>query len=279
MNSKTTQEPPILKTEHQRMPSLAPSMDEIAMRKQTVAQQKGARKAQASQAEPVAVKPNGGNGLLWTVVVLLIAVIGGGGYFGYEQFTNLRDQITTSQSALEESSSLLDNLESQMQLTGEEQTKMDSQVGKTLKLHDSEIRKLWDLSNKRNKSDIQTNKKSVGTLKTQLGALQTQLKQSQNTVSEQAGVISDQKNTIAALTQQIADLNSALEQSERSDKVWRMEMEDRLATDEIGEKVEANAIAIQSIDFFRQQMNSELERINREIRLLNQKTTAAPGSP
>lgn len=257
------------------MPSLAPSRDEIASRKQTAALNKGTRKNPAPATAAPAAK--GGQGGLWAMIVLLLALLVGGGWFGYEQFKELKAEISSSQQVFQESSSMIGSLESKLEDTGKQKAQTDEEVGKTLKLLDSEVRKLWALSNKRNKGAIAANKDTIAQLKKQISGLQSQLKQSKELTASQAGIIDSQKQALETLNVDMGNFRSQLEQEERANKVWRMELEDRISSADVEEKVESNSMAIQSIDFFRQQMNSEIERINREIRLLNQKTASAPG--
>lgn len=94
-------------------------------------------------------------------VFLLVIVLVLGVWFA-RQLSVLQAQMDVR---ISESSEQLSSLSSQLSATDESVTQSWDKVSETLKLHDSEIRKLWDVSNKRNKGLIDRNTAEVAALK------------------------------------------------------------------------------------------------------------------
>ena len=108
---------------------------------------------------------NGGWMAACLVLVVLIAVLG---VWFNKQVTGLQAQLDNR---LTESSEKMGNLQSRLSATDESLNQSSGKLldtvqshGKKLEANEDEIRKLWDLSNKRNKAAIAEQKKALNTL-------------------------------------------------------------------------------------------------------------------
>ncbi|OOV86343.1 hypothetical protein [Oceanospirillum linum] len=124
-------------------------------------------KITAQRDEPAPTRPGkpGGTGrsskyVLWLVVALLVGAIGVALY----QNTQLSGALKQQQASLEQATQRIQLLEDELVATGRDLSQSGSTLKKRLKDSEHEIRKLWDLSNKRNKVDIAQNKKTLDTL-------------------------------------------------------------------------------------------------------------------
>ena len=91
---------------------------------------------------------------------LLVLVLVLGAWF-HRQLSGLQAVVDNR---LSESTEQLGSLASQLSATDEEVTQTSDQVRQTLATHDSEIRKLWDVSNKRNRDWIEKNQAEIARL-------------------------------------------------------------------------------------------------------------------
>jgi septal ring factor EnvC (AmiA/AmiB activator) len=98
---------------------------------------------------------------------LMVLVLVLGTWF-FRQLSSLQAVVDNR---LEQSTEQLGSLASQLSATDESVTQSSGQVRETLATHDSEIRKLWDVANKRNRDWIQKNQADIAQLNRQRGEL------------------------------------------------------------------------------------------------------------
>jgi len=120
--------------------------------------------------------------VLWLVAVLLVAAIGGVFY----QNAQLSGALKQQQADLEKATQRIQLLEDELVATGRDLSQSGSTLKKRLQDSEHEIRKLWDLSNKRNKVDIAQNKKT-------LDALAKTLKDLESARKSQLAALADEK--------------------------------------------------------------------------------------
>ena len=127
----------------------------------------GGKPAPKPQKPPSSGGGNGGWMAACLVLVVLIAVLG---VWFNKQVTGLQAQLDNR---LTESSEKMGNLQSRLSATDESLNQSSGKLldtvqshGKKLEANEDEIRKLWDLSNKRNKAAIAEQKKALNTLST-----------------------------------------------------------------------------------------------------------------
>lgn len=221
---------------------------------------------------PVPSKPKTGGGWMLATIVLAMVVLVAGAWL-WRELTHMRAQLDAQ---LEASQQRLGNLASQLSATDESLNQSSGKVRDTLDTHASEIRKLWDVSNKRNRDWIQENKTALRKLDDQrvelaklVAGLQTRL-DSLRSQQERAGVQRNQQQTqldllnesvnqveqrVAQQQKLIKDLNALLPQLEALVAVNRQ-------GDGIGKRLGEIEAAIAAFDAYRRQVNNRLDRID-----------------
>ncbi|MEE4250705.1 MAG: hypothetical protein V2I38_08965 [Alcanivoracaceae bacterium] len=227
-----------------------------------------------SPSEAVAKKSAADGSGVWmaTTAFLLVLVLVLGAWF-FRQLSSLQAVVDNR---LEQSTEQLGSLASQLSATDESVTQSSGQVKETLATHDSEIRKLWDVSNKRNKDWIQKNQadiaqlgkqraelnKAVESLKAELASLKksadqmTVLKnQLQTQIGVQAETVKQLETRVIAQQKQVEALNKLLPAMQSLTRVENAGggLANRLA------EIEA---AINAIDAHRRQVNVRLDRLD-----------------
>ena len=200
------------------------------------------------------------------LMLLVIAV-----YF----FREMQQMQARLDATLDQSSEQLGSLASQLSATDESLNQSSDQVRETLSLHDSEIRKLWDVSNKRNKDWIQANQAAIGKLEKQraetaknITALQTEIaalkKQNQQialqrnqmqvqldlaseSVRQAEASVASQKKIVDQVSQILPALKTMAAAQAKGEGLYT-----RLS------EIEA---AIAAFDVYRRQVNTRLDRI------------------
>lgn len=103
-------------------------------------------------------KGSGMGCLVSCVLFLLLAGVAAGGYW---QVTQLHKALADTRHELQETRDQLGLVTGQVSQTGETITQSDSVFRSELEVINSEIRKLWDVSNKRNRQWITENKNNI----------------------------------------------------------------------------------------------------------------------
>src|SRR5690606_25443899 len=201
-----------------------------------------------------------------TVMLLVIAV-----YF----FREMQQMQARLDATLDQSSEQLGSLASQLSATDESLNQSSDQVRETLSLHDSEIRKLWDVSNKRNKDWIQANQTAISKLEKQraetaksITALQTEIaarKKQNQQIAMQRNQMQVQLDLASESVRQAEA--SVAGQKKIVDQVSQMlpALKALAAAQGKGEGVDARLAdieaAIAAFDVCRRQVNTRLDRI------------------
>lgn len=162
------------------------------------------RPRQSAAPRPAAPARSGGGGGFWiasTVILLIVAL--GMGAFMYRELSMVRAQLDNR---LSESTERLGSLASQLSAADESFSQSAGQVQQRLDEHMNEIRKLWDVANKRNKGWIEENQAAIRTLQgkdTEMSRTLATLRNELNTAKADA----------AAAKQQVTELRTTLQQT------------------------------------------------------------------
>ena len=95
--------------------------------------------------------------MVWVVFLALVGVAGAGGW----QMYNIQQSLIATQTELKQTKKTLNKVTGDVSAAGASMSQSDSTFRTGLKTVDHEIRKLWDVSNKRNRSWIDDNKESI----------------------------------------------------------------------------------------------------------------------
>mgnify|MGYP001389111456 FL=1 len=188
-------------------------------------------------------KQSGGLFLGFVFVLMLSAILGLALWVNQISMTN-KDIIIVYEdriSLLEEQLSIVDSVNADS-MTG---------VSAQLQFLDKEIRKLWDLSNKRNKVDIQKSIKDIDKLTSELNSINNLIKNMDMSVIKNESKLNEllsQLNNLSSLAQSLFDLQKDI-------KSIKTEI---LIMDE----------STQALNNYRKQNNATIIQLQNEIRLL-----------
>ncbi|WP_426416299.1 hypothetical protein [Aestuariirhabdus sp. LZHN29] len=261
----------------QDIPSLAVSRDDIRVQQRSSVQ---------GAAKPAKASP-----LLMVVVVLLVLAIGAISFFGYQQTQALRAELASNQQAFELTLQRLQDVTGKVTATGESMDLSDTKVQAELKVLNSEVRKLWDVSNKRNKRNIENNAAQLENLSksvARVGKSEQALEKSLAAQREAMDVERQRTNELASQIQLSATEQAARLESlqERLDTVGTLEaridlLQKQLSADidSVNARAKGNADAVRSIDAFRRQVNGQLLELRESINRLQGGNASLPSSP
>ena len=208
-----------------------------------------------------------------TLLALVCVALAGGGWFIFTQGR----QLAESESALNDAALRIAALEDRLRMTDETLSETDAATDDKLSFWEQEIRKVWDIANKRNKKWIEENRASIKTTSSALAAAQTDLNALKGTVSR--------LDTSAQRQQEVADLVSSLEM-----RFQRMERAQRDLVDKaniaaqsaarleatLEARVSDNEQAIAAIDASRTTVTRQLTELRRDIAALSQRVGTPP---
>lgn len=191
------------------------------------------------------------------VVIPILGVIAAGWFI-----FNQQQQLGDAQRTLADAERRIAGLESRLRLTDEALSETGADTNEQMTFWESEIRKLWDMANKRNRGWIETNRANLQKLTTSVGTLESSLQTLRSTVAGIDASMSKQ--------QEIGDLATALDM-----RVQRLTRDQRDLVDKVNSasqianslkaslesRVAENEEAIRAFDAHRQQINAELRQL------------------
>src|SRR5690554_3097830 len=166
--------------------------------------------ARASQPRNEAASKSGPT---WVgVLALLLALgVGAAGFWLYGQQRNtialLESQLAEANEYISQSKLVLARLEGSLGETEATVLQTDSKLTTRLAGIDSEIRKLWDLANKRNAAQIKEHQSQIAKLQTTSKQLQDRLAKAEQTVSGTTKTASEQARKLAAGLKTVEEVN------------------------------------------------------------------------
>ncbi len=211
---------------------------------------------------------------LRSVVMLLLVLASGGlswaSYHQQQEVAALQKQLDDALSFIGQSKLLIARLEGELNITGEELAENGTAVEKKLAFLDSEMRKLWGVTNDRNKKAIRDNTEALDAMRGKIAAYEKQLKaandgyqlklselntkvvrleRSQSGVESRISVVaSESAITREAINDELAGLKKALARLDKQEKL-----------------ISENQKAISSIDASRRQLNERVIDLERKL--------------
>ena len=156
------------------IPSIKPDQDEVA--------------SYRSSARSAAPRQSNFNGLLVFVIVLMAIIMGIGGYTLFE----VQNKLDRSNQLLAQGQENIAELDSRLAATGTDVSKTLQDLKAQLSTNFSEIDKLWAVSYRQNKPDIQKNVRSIASLKGDLAQRVTSMSGSVRQMTTQYQAILDE---------------------------------------------------------------------------------------
>lgn|GEM_PF-5256455 len=220
-----------------------------------------------------AVPVRSGKGYLFSgLLFVLLSGVAGAGYW---QAAELHKTLADTRQALEQTREQLSRVTGQVSQTGATITQSDSTFRGELKVVNSEIRKLWDVSNKRNRQWITQNQESLEKLhkrvdevakqadagNTSAGQAMAKLSEIDQVVkalaSEQLAANSTMTTHVDSLTAEIASVQQLIS----TQKAWEEQLKSSSETqEELSKKLSA----------FQSQISLRLRQMENTVRELEQ---------
>lgn len=241
-------------------------------------EQDDARYRPASGGQTKAQKPNKPAGAVYQkpgkpkVLLLVFCLLGlavVSGWLGL-QSDRLQKQLVQTQISLELARKRIDQLGNEVFSTGADFTETGNVIDEKFKFFDSEIRKLWDLSNKRNRPAITKNsaqiKSMAASVKKAAGQAQSSQQKLKAIEARQSELVSNFKKLNNQLLTENTTLRAALEDQSEQLLLVRSEMgilQGRLKNipGDIAQRVKNNEEAVEAIDATRRQLISRITKL------------------
>lgn len=265
--------------------SMKPTRDELVERRGPVKRSAASKKSDGG----------GGVGTKVLVVLLFSLALGAAGYL----WLKVQELNSVLEQSLRASQEQLGTLESKVNTQDKSLSMTGDKITSSINHLNSEVRKLWDLSNKRNRTDIDALQKTVQALQAKQEAdaksrteLTAQLTQSQNEVKtlkaslaklqENDGRLKTLQDAIASLKSQQADLadtQASLSRQQQALDGKVSKQQTQLAAvgkapavpNDVSRRLADVEADILSINASRQQVNSRLNQLDQDIQALYQR--------
>ncbi len=192
------------------------------------------------------------------VLAVLAAGLAVAGWF----IANQHRLLTEEQQQLAQANARLEALEDRLRMTDQVMSETDAQTGQQINLWESEIRKLWDISNKRNKGWIEGNQRLLNSHKSSIQALEAVDKTLKSAVARHEQALGRQD--------EVADQLAAIELQLQRVLRGQRDLVDKVNTAAqtvagMNSSVQEHEQAIAAIDSYRRQFNTRLVDIEQRL--------------
>ena len=244
-----------MSNEHEPMPKMQASQDDIALRQKQlqqrrVAAQRAAKTRPASAEQVIAPAPK--QTVAMVALLLSLAMAGFAGFL-FMQLQEANAQLKKAEGILNGHSTNLAALNDKLSASDENSNLSVDALRILLKDNGKEIRKLWDLSNKTNKPRIAKNGKAIGSVKSSVAKVNKK-------VGTANGNISGNKKSIAALKSSLAKNQKSLEA-----KMAAVKASVNALPAKTEKRIGNNEQAIRSIDATRKKLNSSMAEVESQF--------------
>ena len=212
-------------------------------------------------------KDGGGGGGRMIGINLILAVLVAGLVVAGWFIANQHQLLTDEQLKLASANTRIEALEDRLRMTDQVMTEVGVETDEQINLWESEIRKLWAITNERNKKWIQDNQKLLERQKSTITSLESNDRNLKSAVDRHERAFAQQQ----AVIDQLASIELQLQQILRGqrDLVDKVNVASQSVAS-MGTRVTDNEQAVVAIDAYRLQINTRLSDIERRL------TTATP---
>lgn len=242
-------------------PSLSTNPDEspVGGRRAATA---GRKNRGGADRPPEAESAGGGRGLIYALIVVALAGSGAAGWFIVEQ----QAALAASAAELESARGRILALEERLNMTAESLNKTGESTTEKIDFWESEIRKLWDVVNKRNLDMIKANAAAIERIDKAVGEANGSVAEVASTVGRHEAAFQRQEQIV----DQVTALGAQLQQTQRAvrDAVDRANAAQQSVAGlnaGLAKRVTEAEQAVQAFDAYRLQTNARLADIERRI--------------
>jgi hypothetical protein len=255
-----------MSNDQESIPKMQASQEDMAMRQKQLQQRRLAaqRAAKVNPSAPIAAAPKQ---TLAIIALILSLGIGGVAGFLFMQLQEAHSQLSKAESILNGHATNLAVLNDKLSASDENSTLSVGVLKVLLKDNAKEIRKLWDLSNKTNKPNIEKNSKAISGVKKSVikvdkkatGIDKKAIAIDKKVVAANSN-ISSNKNSIAALKTSLANSQKSFEAKLAG---LKSSVTDLPAATEV--RIGNNEQSIRSIDATRKKLNSSITEVESQF--------------
>jgi chromosome segregation ATPase len=199
----------------------------------------------------------GNLGLAVLAAGLLVA-----GWFIAEQYQQLQE----SDRSLADARARIEVLEDRLRTTDEALTETGANTSEQINFWESEIRKLWAVTNDRNKKWIEDNQKAIAALQQSLSGLEATDRDIRSTLGRHESAFARQQEVIDKITSMEVQLQQIVRsQRDLVDRANAAQQSVASLQSGLANRVKENEDAVKAIDAYRLQLNSRLADLERRI--------------
>ena len=207
------------------------------------------------------------------VLALTIAGFAAAGWVILHQ----QDQLKDNERALAEAGERLKVLENRLRTTDETMTEAGKDTNEQLSFWESEVRKLWDVANKRNRKWIQDNQATLKRQTSSIAGVQATLKELKSDVGRVEVAFTQQREMIdklATIETQVRQLVNA--QRDLVDRVNASRQVTASIKATLEPQVRDHEEAIAANDAHRRQLNASIARLGTRLDAIERRLGPAP---
>lgn len=195
------------------VPDMKPSAEDIELRqRQMAARRQAAQRAAIAKTAAAPVQP--AKQTLAVIALIVALVMGAAAAFLFTQLQVVQKQLNQAQAVITDQGRNLQKLNDQLSATGENANLSVDALKVLVKENNKEIRKLWDVANKRNKANIASNGKAIKSIKSSLASVSQ--KQAAADKANNAALASAKSELTQALSAKTSALSSRIKKVEAS---------------------------------------------------------------
>ena len=225
---------------------------------------RGGKGGGSGRRRPASGSSAGGGRMLGTNLILAVLVAGlvVAGWF----IANQHQLLTAEKKALDAAESRIALMEERLRMTDETLIDSEKDTEEQIGFWESEIRKLWAVSNERNRKWIKDNEAALAKLTKTLTAIETSNRDLGTAVGRHEAAFKQQQAIIDQLTSmEIAIQQMASTQRDIVDRVNSASQSVASLNAGLAGRVSENEQAVAAIDAYRVQVNTRLADIERKI--------------
>jgi predicted ATP-binding protein involved in virulence len=223
----------------------------------------GYRRGSAGRRRTASSGSGGGRSLgVNLMLAVLVAGLMVAGWF----IANQHQLLTAEKKSLDAAESRIALLEERLRMTDETLIDSEKDTEQQIGFWETEIRKLWAVSNDRNKKWIKDNEAAVAKLTKTLGAIEASNRELGTAIGRHEAAFKQQQAIIDQLTSmEIPIQQLANTQREMVDKVNSASQSVASLNAGLANRVQENEQAVAAIDAYRVQVNTRLANIERKL--------------
>lgn len=200
---------------------------------------------------------------------IMVALLLGGLVLAGWFIANQQQVLSEEQARVNDANERIERLEARLIATDSAMSQGGEDTKEQINLWESEIRKLWAVSNERNKKWIKDNERGVANLQSTLNRIEASNRDLQSAIDRHDAAFEQQQ----AVIDQLASLELQIQQIVRGqrdlvDKVNAANQSVASLRSSVSDKVDDNAEAVASMDAYRVALNSRIADLERRLNAL-----------